>query len=930
MPFTAGGSFLRKTYGGVQNVLRKGKLRRRSLPDKSMNTVTSPLSPPLSPSLSPRLPPSSPSSPSFPTLSHSSPVSSPPSSPLSSPTPSPHSARSHVSPKRRSRCLSPSPRQPQSSAASSDTQTESASLSLDTDPGSDSLPSETQRIQTLHDVNEVIIRYSRSWGPRVHSPEINETLCHTLFQRLSRNAWRILRVRSIGCDAVSWRQLLQYPKDLSLFMNEAEWIVGTVVFLTLAVLRLFRTCCALSCLRHHHHLHHPMGVTDLFDEFLKSCTSDDVPISSSPPSSPDIASLEISIERKISRILCDTDLFPPYGRFPSQSVDEAKNLFVVTSSLLRHLISRHRNDLETVAKKDVSFSKGLYLLSLDEFLSLSHSITPSSAAVSLSHQFGCFDFVCDNVEKILSKVGAWVYEGELEMFDFERKTFIRRKCEWVSGNLKCVDSAMELDDVIDIPITLYSLRQADDANMTWTFVRGTETILIRAVDEESFHRWQRIFDFADQLSKLNPFGSFAPPRSGINVKSYICGREYYRRAAEMIKNASRCIYISDWWLSPEIYLVREEDTNREDLSKSQLETLLLTKAVEDVKIYILVWKNTKIAIDLGSEECVSYFRSLHPNISAIAHPPSFPINWTHHQKLLVIDESIAFLGGLDFCFGRFDDPQYRLCDDTFLRLTWPGKDYYNPRHAPGNPKSPYVDSFDRRDKCRMPWQDVMIEVDGNAAWDVAKNFVQRWNHHREKKFSEISLGSMPGPTGGTMEVQILRSLCKWSSAHREERSILLAMISAIRNAKHFIYIENQYFISSLAKSGIKNKIAHSIVNRILLAYEAKEVFRVIIILPVHPEGSLTDSAIRFILKWQFQTMSRGPTSMLSKLQAVMGDRVSDYLFFGCLRTHGELRESLQTEQIYVHTKLMIVDDDLVIIGRFFIYSLWLFFILTFY
>lgn len=55
-----------------------------------------------------------------------------------------------------------------------------------------------------------------------------------------------------------------------------------------------------------------------------------------------------------------------------------------------------------------------------------------------------------------------------------------------------------------------------------------------------------------------------------------------------------------------------------------------------------------------------------------------PLNWSHHDKLVCIDRNMAFLGGLDLGFGRYDSPSHKLKDACHLRCTWPGKDYYNP------------------------------------------------------------------------------------------------------------------------------------------------------------------------------------------------------------------------------------------------------------
>jgi phospholipase D1/2 len=49
--------------------------------------------------------------------------------------------------------------------------------------------------------------------------------------------------------------------------------------------------------------------------------------------------------------------------------------------------------------------------------------------------------------------------------------------------------------------------------------------------------------------------------------------------------------------------------------------------------------------------------SLSPNIKVLRHPPYIliPFLWSHHEKMVVIDQKIAFVGGLDIGYGRYDD-----------------------------------------------------------------------------------------------------------------------------------------------------------------------------------------------------------------------------------------------------------------------------------
>lgn len=51
------------------------------------------------------------------------------------------------------------------------------------------------------------------------------------------------------------------------------------------------------------------------------------------------------------------------------------------------------------------------------------------------------------------------------------------------------------------------------------------------------------------------------------------------------------------------------------------------------------------------------------------HVPSAALLWAHHEKTVVIDQSLAFLGGIDLAYGRWDDSQHRLTDVGSVRRT---------------------------------------------------------------------------------------------------------------------------------------------------------------------------------------------------------------------------------------------------------------------
>lgn len=192
--------------------------------------------------------------------------------------------------------------------------------------------------------------------------------------------------------------------------------------------------------------------------------------------------------------------------------------------------------------------------------------------------------------------------------------------------------------------------------------------------------------------------------------------------------------------------------------------------------------------------------------------------------------------------------------------------------------------------------------------------------------------------------------------------VLEAMIHAVRAAKAYIYIETQFFISDCGKSDnfedpiAKNPLVDELAKRIGLAIQTGSPFHVYVVLPVHPEGNVLSGGVAKQLYWAHQTIKRGRKSLIRQVCEIMvrkrkklkpGVSPSDedvkalvddgswqaHLTFLNLRNWGvtalfprdkktnkRLDDQLPkgqfviTEQVYVHSKLMIVDDAVAIIG----------------
>jgi len=138
-----------------------------------------------------------------------------------------------------------------------------------------------------------------------------------------------------------------------------------------------------------------------------------------------------------------------------------------------------------------------------------------------------------------------------------------------------------------------------------------------------------------------------------------------------------------------------------------LDNILKRKAQEGLKIYILLWDETNFAMKNHSRANRKYVESLHTNILCLRHPKIAPLSYSHHQKFIVVDSEIAYVGGIDYNFGRFDTPDHGIVDIEGKK--WWGIDYYVPWIIrPTQSLDPTIEYASRLEEPRMPWHDVNI------------------------------------------------------------------------------------------------------------------------------------------------------------------------------------------------------------------------------
>lgn len=326
----------------------------------------------------------------------------------------------------------------------------------------------------------------------------------------------------------------------------------------------------------------------------------------------------------------------------------------------------------------------------------------------------------------------------------------------------------------------------------------------------------------------------------------------------------------------------------------------------------------------------------HPDHNVLENAADMTFYWAHHEKFIVIDYNIAFIGGIDLCFGRWDTHQHPLADvhpAGVATEVWPGQDFNNNRVMDFQSVNDWKSNeLSKAEYGRMPWHDVAMGVIGDCVYDIAEHFVLRWNfikrdkYKRDGRFNWLELEGREGddedligvqrpghPVGeyirhpatplntknlganqGTVHAQIVRSSCDWSSGILTEHSIQNAYSELIRNAQHYVYIENQFFITATGEhqSPIHNTIGRAIVDAVVRAGKEGRKFRVIVVIPSVPgfAGDLRDDAAlgtRAIMDYQYKSICRGEHSIFEQIRAQGVDPVN-HLFFFNLRSYDRL------------------------------------------
>ncbi|KAM7255540.1 hypothetical protein ACFE04_008438 [Oxalis oulophora] len=426
-----------------------------------------------------------------------------------------------------------------------------------------------------------------------------------------------------------------------------------------------------------------------------------------------------------------------------------------------------------------------------------------------------------------------------------------------------------------------------------------------------------------------------------------------------IEGARHLVYIAGWSFNPRIVLVRDPETDIPHAMGVMLGDLLKRKAEEGVAVRILIWDDetslpiikNKGVMGTNDENAFVYFK--HTKVICRLCPRlhhKFPTLFAHHQKTITVDtrvenlrtdrEILSFVGGIDLCDGRYDTEKHSLFQSLNTESHW--NDFYQTNISKA--------SLDKGGP-REPWHDAHASVTGEAAIDILTNFEQRWNKQCDpsllipiKNVPNLILERSTPSLSRNWKVQVFRSIDHVSAKNTTvERSIQEAYIEAIRRAEKFIYIENQYFLGGChlwendRNSGCRNLIPIEIALKIVRKIKAKERFAVYIVMPMWPEGVPESEPVQDILHWTRETMSmmyRLIGSAIEETGGMSSHHPRDYLNFFCLGNrerqtkneyvpkhspHAAATQYFNAQKrrrfmVYVHSKVMIVDDAYILIG----------------
>ncbi len=332
---------------------------------------------------------------------------------------------------------------------------------------------------------------------------------------------------------------------------------------------------------------------------------------------------------------------------------------------------------------------------------------------------------------------------------------------------------------------------------------------------------------------------------------------YFDALASALSKAQRSVVILGWQFDPRTRLDPEtRPGDRQAEIGHQLRMMVKTRPELDVRL--LIWKSPLlIAASQGfyPHRAQGWFRK---RLVEFRLDQPGPLGACHHQKVVVIDDAVAFCGGGDISTDRWDSEAHR---DDDLRRAQPSGAISPPRH------------------------ETMCVMDGPAARALGDLARERWFKATWERTLPDPDGFDPWPDGVQADLQdVPVAIARTEPAHggrAEVRENERLHVEAIRQAKRLIYMENQYFTSPVIAAALAERLAE----------------------PDGPEVVLVSTG-RSPSWFDSMTMDTARAEVLFRLESA--DHHDRFFAFSPNTAGGE--------RIIVHAKVTIVDDRILRIG----------------
>jgi phosphatidylserine/phosphatidylglycerophosphate/cardiolipin synthase-like enzyme/uncharacterized membrane protein YdjX (TVP38/TMEM64 family) len=344
------------------------------------------------------------------------------------------------------------------------------------------------------------------------------------------------------------------------------------------------------------------------------------------------------------------------------------------------------------------------------------------------------------------------------------------------------------------------------------------------------------------------------------LKFLIDGAAYFAALTEAFEQARESIFIVGWDFDSRISLNPGAERGAHANLGAYLNALVARR--RNLHVHILVWDFAMIfALDRETPPFFGPDWRHHPRIH-FHMDGNHPVGASHHSKIVVVDDSVGFVGGLDLARGRWDTPEHRPQD---------------PRRS------------DFNGACLPPHHDVQIAVDGELAASLGSMARERWLLATGKAARRA--GSAAGldrwlaslrPDVADVDVAIARTSPE-HGGQKACREIEKLFEDAIAAARRWIYMENQYLTSAVIGTALARRLSQA---------DGPEVVMVI------------SKACSGWLE----------TATMDVLRARLLKRLVDADRYRRLRVYCPVMGDEQRDCMSVHSKVMVIDDEFVRVG----------------